>query len=300
MNISVCKNELEKIAEVLENEPMCGHTTFKIGGNADLYVTVQSEEALIKAVEICKNCGVPYMVIGNGSNLLVSDKGIEGVVISTRLLNDLHTEDETYVYSGAGNMLSKTANFAASHSLSGLEFASGIPGSVGGGVFMNAGAYDGELSDSIVSVRAYYNGEIKEFSAKECEFGYRSSVFQKNNAIILGVKFSLKKGNIEEIKAKAADLNARRKEKQPLEYPSAGSTFKRPEGYFAGKLIQDAGLKGCSRGGACVSEKHSGFVINKGNATAEDVINLVKHIKNTVYEKYGVMLEEEIKITGRE
>ncbi len=299
MNISACIQELREITSIQLNIPMKNHTTFKIGGNADIYVTPAKEEELVSAIEICIKFGVPYMILGNGSNLLVSDEGIEGAVISTDKLTDLYITEDVYLYSAAGNMLSKAANFAMSHSLSGLEFASGIPGSVGGGIFMNAGAYDGELCDSVVSVRAYFGGKITEFNADECEFGYRTSIFQKNGAVILGAKFRLDKGNIEEIKAKAADFNSRRREKQPLEYPSAGSTFKRPEGYFAGKLIQDAGLKGYSVGGACVSEKHSGFVINKGNATAKDVIELVEYIKKEVKDKFGVQLTEEIKITGR-
>ncbi len=299
MNITECTNKLKKITKVHLDESMKLHTTFKIGGMADVFVMPQSEKELMEITELCRAENVPYMIIGNGSNLLVSDNGIEGVVISTEGLKDLYIENEIYLYSAAGNMLSKTANFAAESSLSGLEFASGIPGTCGGGVFMNAGAYDGELADSIVSVRVLADGEIKEILPKECNFGYRSSIFQHNNWVILGAKFKLKKGNKEEIKAKAAELNSRRREKQPLEYPSAGSTFKRPEGYFAGKLIEDAGLRGFCIGDAQVSEKHCGFVINRGNATAKDVIMLTEHIKKTVREKFGVELEEEIKITGK-
>lgn len=277
---------------------MADHTTFKIGGCADIFVTPESEEALLSAVDICRTQREPYMVIGHGSNLLISDRGIAGVVICTEKLSHLEVED-TALYAQAGAMLSKAANFAADHALAGMEFASGIPGTVGGGVFMNAGAYGGELKDIIESVRVLRSGKVEEVSAAACGFGYRTSIFQKNGDSILGVAFRLHCGNREEIREKSQEFNRRRKEKQPLEFPSAGSTFKRPEGYFAGKLIQDAGLSGKAVGGAMVSEKHNGFVINTGGATAQDVVDLIAEIKKTVAEQSGVQLQEEIRITGR-
>ena len=280
------------------NEPMHKHTTFKIGGAADVFVTPETKEALLEITEFCKSENIPVTVVGNGSNLLVSDDGIDGVVICTENINYVNLENDV-ITSGAGAFLAVVANTAARESLTGLEFAAGIPGTVGGGTFMNAGAYGGELKDVIETVTALdKDGNIKVFKNAECGFGYRTSVFG-GGYVILEVTFRLKKGNKEEILDTMKDLSQRRRDKQPLEYPSAGSTFKRPEGYFAGKLIEDAGLKGHSIGGAQVSEKHSGFVINKGGATAQDVLDLVGHIKKQVKEKFGVDLQEEIKLIGR-
>lgn len=280
------------------NEPMAKHTTFKIGGAADIFVTPETKEALLEIIEYCKAENIPVTVVGNGSNLLVSDDGIDGVVICTEKMNYVNLE-ENLITSGAGAFLAVVANTAAKSGLAGLEFAAGIPGTVGGGTFMNAGAYGGELKDVIETVTALdKDGNIKVFKNADCEFGYRTSIFGAGY-VILEVTFRLKKGNKEEILDIMKDLSQRRRDKQPLEYPSAGSTFKRPEGYFAGKLIEDAGLKGYSIGGAQVSEKHSGFVINKGGATAKDVLDLVKYIKHQVKEKFGVDLQEEIKLIGR-
>ena len=211
---------------------MAGHTTFKIGGCADIFVTPESEEALLSAVAICRTQHEPYIVIGHGANLLISDRGIAGVVICTEKLSHVEVED-TALYAQAGAMLSKAANFAADHALTGMEFASGIPGTVGGGVFMNAGAYGGELKAIIESVRVLRSGKVEEVSAAACGFGYRTSIFQKNGDCILGVAFRLHCGDREEIREKSQEFNRRRKEKQPLEFPSAGSTFKRPEGYLS-------------------------------------------------------------------
>ncbi len=279
------------------NEPMAKHTTFKIGGAADIFVTPETKEDLLGIIEYCKAENIPVTVVGNGSNLLVSDDGIDGVVICTEKINYVILED-SLITSGAGAFLAVIANTAAKAELAGLEFAAGIPGTVGGGTFMNAGAYGGELKDVIETVTALdKDGNVKVFGNADCGFGYRTSIFA--GYVVLEVTFRLKKGNKGEILDIMRDLSQRRRDKQPLEYPSAGSTFKRPEGYFAGKLIEDAGLKGYSIGGAAVSEKHSGFVINKGGATAKDVLDLVDYIKHQVKEKFGVELQEEIKLIGR-
>ena len=281
------------------NEPMHKHTTFKIGGPADIFVTPETKEALLDLIGFCKTENIPVTVVGNGSNMLVSDDGIDGVVICTEKINYVNLKDDV-ITSGAGAFLAVVANTAARESLSGLEFAAGIPGTVGGGTFMNAGAYGGELKDVIETVTALdSDGNVKVFKAEECGFGYRTSIFG-GGYVILEVTFRLKKGNKEEILDVMKDLSQRRRDKQPLEYPSAGSTFKRPEGYFAGKLIEDANLKGYAIGGAQVSEKHSGFVINKGGATAQDVLDLVEYIKKQVKEQSGVDLQEEIKLIGRQ
>lgn len=280
------------------NEPMAKHTTFKIGGKADVFVTPETKEELLEIIGFCKEEKIPVTVVGNGSNLLVSDDGIDGVVICTEKINYVNLGEDA-ITSGAGALLSVVANTAAKASLTGLEFAAGIPGSVGGGTFMNAGAYGGELKDVIETVTVLdKDGTVKVFETADCGFGYRTSIFS-GGYVILEVAFRLKKGNKEEILDTMKELAQRRRDKQPLEYPSAGSTFKRPEGYFAGKLIEDAGLKGYAIGGAQVSKKHSGFVINEGGATAKDVLNLVDHIKKQVKEKFGVSLQEEIKLIGR-
>lgn len=280
------------------NEPMAKHTTFKIGGAADIFVTPETKEALLEIIKFCKEENIPVTVVGNGSNLLVSDNGIDGVVICTEKINYVNLKNDV-ITSGAGAFLAVVANTAAKAELTGLEFAAGIPGTVGGGTFMNAGAYGGELKDVIETVTALdKDGIVKVVETADCGFGYRTSIFG-GGYVILEVTFKLEKGNKEEILDTMKDLAGRRRDKQPLEYPSAGSTFKRPEGYFAGKLIEDAELKGYAIGGAQVSEKHSGFVINKGGATAKDVLDLIDYIKRQVKEKFGVELQEEIKLIGR-
>lgn len=283
---------------VVQNEPMSLHTTFKIGGNADIFIAPSTITELQNIISELKDSAVPYIVIGNGSNLLVSDKGIEGAVICTENLNSFEVT-ETKIYADAGLKLSALASAATKNSLSGLEFAAGIPGSVGGAVFMNAGAYDGEIKNVVDYVRVLYDGEIIDIPVEKCCFGYRKSLFQQPGYVVLGACFSLDFGNKDEIQSKVLELNTRRKLKQPLEFPSAGSVFKRPEGHFAGKLIEDARLGGFSMGGAQVSEKHCGFIINRGGATAGDVLNLIKHIKMSVYVNFGVRLQEEIKFVGR-
>ncbi len=291
--------EILGVQNVLIDEPMKKHTTFKIGGAADCFLLVETENQLKEVLAAIKTKELQYFVLGNGSNLLVGDKGIRGVVICLyKKMNKINVSD-VYVTAECGAMLSGTASMAASFDLTGLEFASGIPGTIGGAIYMNAGAYGGEIKDVVETVRYMEpSGEICEISASDCDFGYRKSIFTGSDKIILSATFKLKKGTAEEIKALTSDLTQRRVSKQPIDKPSAGSVFKRPEGYFAGGLIEEAGLKGYSVGGAQVSEKHAGFIINKGDATATDVKALIEHIRKTVYEMKGVWLEPEVKMVG--
>lgn len=285
--------------EYRQNEPMRAHTTFKIGGEADIFIIPTSPAALIYAVKKCNELEIPYFILGNGSNLLVSDGGIEGAVISLSGINGISSDGEK-ITCGAGAMLSSVCLKALSLSLTGLEFAYGIPGTAGGALYMNAGAYGGQMADVIESAECLTaTGEIKTLKKENMQLGYRSSVFKNGGLIIISLTFALKKGDKAEIKAEMDELLNRRKQKQPLEYPSAGSTFKRPEGYFAGALIEKNGLKGLTVGGAQVSEKHAGFVINCGGATAADVRALIGKIQKKVFENDGVMLEPEVIFTGR-
>lgn len=282
--------------EALKDEPMNKHTSFKIGGTADTYIKVDTLSKLSAILKECKESDIKYTLLGNGSNVLVSDDGIRGVVI--RLAGDFRQitlVDETTIFCGAGATLAYLCKFALNCGLTGLEFAWGIPGSVGGAVFMNAGAYDGEMKNVVHSVSHITpDGKIGRLEKDELEFGYRTSAYRKNDMIITGVTLKLEKGNVDDIRNKMDDFMNRRTSKQPLEFPSAGSVFKRPEGNFAGALIQQCGLKGKSVGGAQVSEKHAGFIINKSNATANDVKNLVKEIQTTVAEQTGYNLECEL------
>lgn len=289
------------LAEILgcdarQNEPMSKHTSFKIGGNADAYIKVNNLSKLSTIIKECQDSNVDYMLLGNGSNLLVSDEGIRGAVL--RLDGDFRKitlVDDTTIFCGAGATLAYLCKFALNCGLTGLEFAWGIPGTVGGAVFMNAGAYDGEMKDVVHSVSHISpSGEIGRTEKDDLKFGYRTSVYRSNNMIITGVTLKLKKGNPDEIRAKMDDYMSRRSTKQPLEYPSAGSVFKRPEGNYAGALIEQCGLKGKTCGGAQVSEKHAGFIINKSNATAKDVRELIGQIQNTVADKTGYNLECEL------
>jgi len=284
--------------EIKKNEPLKNHTSFKIGGPCDEFCEAKSAEDVCALIEYAKDKGIPYMVMGNGSNLLVSDKGIKGLVIKIAKGFDSVEIKGEKVIAQAGVLLSKLANIVADNGLSGLEEVSGIPGTLGGGIYMNAGAYGGELKDVIERVTYLSGGEIKVAEKDNLDFGYRHSRFSGTDDIILSAELFLKKADISEIREKMADFKERRCSKQPLSMPSAGSTFKRPEGCFAGKLIEDSGLKGFSIGGAQVSEKHSGFVVNTGDATARDVLNLIKHIQNTVFDKFGVKLETEVKVVG--
>lgn len=290
------KNKIEyKLGEVMSE-----HTTFKIGGNADVFVSVKSEDELKTVLMLSKQNEVPHFVLGRGSNILVSDSGIEGLVISLDALNAVTVEGDT-VTCGAGANLKNVCLAARDFSLSGLEFAYGIPGSVGGALYMNAGAYGGEMSQVVQSAVAYdSDGNKKTFNAEQMKLGYRTSVFKNADFIITSVKLKLQHGNMVEIKAAMDDFLNRRREKQPLEYPSAGSTFKRPEGYFAGALIEKNNLKGVSVGGAQVSEKHAGFVINTGGASSRDVLTLIKKVQDTVKKADGVDLEPEVIFVGRE
>ena len=282
--------------EALKDEPMNKHTSFKIVGTADTYIKVDTLSKLSAILKECKESDIEYTLLGNGSNVLVSDDGIRGVVI--RLAGDFRQitlVDETTIFCGAGATLAYLCKFALNCGLTGLEFAWGIPGSVGGAVFMNAGAYDGEMKNVVHSVSHISpDGKIGRLEKDELEFGYRTSAYRKNDMIITGVTLKLEKGNVDDIRNKMDDFMNRRTSKQPLEFPSAGSVFKRPEGNFAGALIQQCGLKGKSVGGAQVSEKHAGFIINKSNATANDVKNLVKEIQTTVAEQTGYNLECEL------
>ena len=279
---------------------MSAHTTFKIGGPADVFITVRDTDELCAAVKACRENGVPLMILGKGSNLLVSDAGIEGAVITLDGAFKELTVDGDTVMSGAGVALSKLCTTALENGLAGLEFAYGIPGTVGGAVYMNAGAYGGETKD--VCVEATYlrpDGEIGVYTNAELDFSYRHSVFKENDNIILFAKYKLTPDDPAAIKARMDDFLNRRRTKQPLDYPSAGSVFKRPPGAFAGTLIEQCGLKGKTVGGAQVSEKHAGFIINVGGAVCDDVMNLVKLVQDTVKAETGYTLECEIIRTGR-
>ncbi len=284
--------------DILQNEPLSRHTTFRIGGPADCFVS-PDERQLPGIIQLARDYQVPYTVIGNGSNLLVGDKGIRGLVIEIgRNMESVEIEDKRLKI-GAGTILGRAAQIAAEAALGGMEFAAGIPGSLGGAVVMNAGAYGGEMKDILVSARVLTSrGEILELDRDQLDLSYRHSCICDKNYIVISATVELESKAQEEIRALMADLRDRRIDKQPLEYPSAGSTFKRPEAFFAGKLIQDAGLRGYSVGGAQVSEKHCGFVINRENATAADVLQLIRDVQDRVYEKFQVRLEPEVKMIG--
>ena len=284
--------------ELFENELMSGYTTFKTGGKASRLYKVYNIDGLIAILNSLKEENVTPLIIGNGSNLLVSDKGIDvPVIVIGQGLDDISV-DGTKIKAGAGAMLSAVSKVALSNSLAGMEFASGIPGTVGGAIYMNAGAYGGEMKDIVESVEAIIDGEIKTISGADMEFDYRHSRAMKEDMVIISMTINLEAGKSEEISAKMNDFNGRRRDKQPLEYPSAGSTFKRPTGYFAGKLIMDSGLAGYRVGGAMVSPKHCGFVINYDHATSTDIYRLIQDVQRIVKDKYGVTLETEVKLIG--
>lgn len=299
MNKSL-ENRLKLIAgdsNVRCDEPMSSHCTFRAGGTAKYYVIPDEYTKVRDVLRLCVEENIPYYAIGNGSNLLVQDDGFDGVIIEIDSALAKIEINGNEIVAKAGAKLSKIAVKALNESLTGFEFAHGIPGNLGGAVTMNAGAYGGEMKDVLKWVKVLdNNGEMKTLKAEELELGYRTSIIVKEKMIVLEACIELHEGNKDEIEMHMKELMAKRKEKQPLEYPSAGSTFKRPEGYFAGKLIQDAGLKGYRVGGAMVSEKHSGFVINYDNATATDIINLMKDVRKKVYEEFQVTLEPEVKI----
>ena len=317
MNQTFVKSVTEQLPQLglLQDEPMKKHTTFRIGGSADYYAEPDMSQ-ISKLIEMAKACDMPVTVIGNGSNLLVGDKGIRGLVIGIgkglseidvteavaqqSTAQDLTAQDNGHIITaGAGAILAAVAAKAAEASLSGLEFASGIPGSVGGAVVMNAGAYGGEIKDVLLDAQVLtQDGEFLTLTAEELELSYRHSCIFEKNYVVVSARFAFEKGDADQIRGRMDELAKARREKQPLEFPSAGSTFKRPEGYFAGKLIQDAGLKGYTVGGAQVSEKHSGFVINRGGATAEEVVFLIKQVQKKVMKQFNVMMQPEVRFVG--
>ncbi|MCR5666039.1 MAG: UDP-N-acetylmuramate dehydrogenase [Eubacterium sp.] len=289
--------------QILTQEPMSKHTSFRVGGNAQILL-LPTIEQMPKLIRLLYQEEIPYLVKGNGSNLLVGDDGIDGVVIELgNQAADIHcaAQDDTIILeAGAGCLLSKLANRALEESAGGFEFAAGIPGTFGGAIVMNAGAYGGEIKDVLQHARVLTReGEVLELGPKELDLSYRHSIVPERGYIVLGGTIALPRADAKDIKARMDELKEQRTTKQPLEYPSAGSTFKRPEGYFAGKLIQDAGLKGFQVGGAQVSEKHSGFVINKGNATAKDIRDLMEEVQAKVEQQFGVHLEPEVKMVGK-
>lgn len=278
--------------------PMSKYTTFRIGGNASVMLTPTTDEQIASIIKKCKKDNIKPFIIGNGSNMLISDKGLDTVVINMcRPDPKIELVNGDTVVCDAGATMSKVCNFALENGLTGLEFAFGIPGSAGGAAYMNAGAYGGEMKDVLVECRHIdSDGNFGSLKGEELGLAYRTSAYEHNGYIITTLVMKLSKGNKDEIRAKMQELLQRRKDKQPLEYPSAGSTFKRPEGYFAGALIEECGLKGYSVGGAQVSEKHAGFVINKGDASAKDVLDLIKYIQDKVLSEKGVMLEPEVRL----
>ena len=299
MNIELIEKIAEKYgAEYIRNEKLAKYTSFEIGGCCDILVKPNSADCLKDILKICRDNGINYYILGRGSNVLISDKGLKGaVILLSSGFSEIRQPDDCRIICAAGASLTKVCAFARDNSLTGLEFAYGIPGSVGGALYMNAGAYGGEMKDVVES--CFYldeNFELKKMSASEMELSYRHSVFSGKNYVITAVCFKLQKGDKAEISAKMSELMEKRRSNQPLEYPSAGSTFKRPEGDFAARLIEASGLKGYACGGAQVSEKHSGFVINKENASFEDVMNVIKGVKEKVYADSGVMLECEVLI----
>ncbi len=301
------KKAIEELRGVLGSsavrleEPMKAHTSFRIGGPAELFLTPENAGQLAETILILRQHEIPVFILGNGSNLLVRDKGIRGAVIQLSGRMSALETDGTALYAEGGALLSAAAAKAAEAGLTGLEFASGIPGSIGGAVIMNAGAYGGEMKDVLESVDVLTRDLRREtLPVEQLGLSYRHSSLAERGDIVLGARFRLERGEPQAIQARMAELAEQRREKQPLQYPSAGSTFKRPEGYFAGKLIQDAGLKGKTIGGAQVSEKHAGFLINTGNATAGEMLELIAFCQRTVEEKFGVRLETEVKIVGEE
>jgi len=302
-----CKDRLESQSpaatdRLLLDEPMASHSSFKVGGPADLVFLPCCMEELVFAIQTAKDLQVPFTIIGNGTNILVADKGIRGLTILLgENFSSVHCEKDSMLVADAGALLSTVAKAAAREGLTGMEFAAGIPGSIGGAVYMNAGAYDGCMADIIARSQGYDSekGEIFLLETPQAhEFAYRQSYYEKSHSVVIRTWISLKEGNREEIEKKMAEFSAKRKSSQPLEFPSAGSTFKRPAGHYAGKLIETAGLKGCRIGGACVSTKHAGFIINDKKATAKDILDLIHVVKAGVYKECGVQIDPEVRILG--
>ena len=281
---------------VKEEEPMKAHCSFRTGGPAAAFLVPEDEGTMLRLLAVLSENKAPFYILGNGTNVVFCDESLPYFIISTENLQGISMTEEGYISAQAGAALSRVATFAYENSLTGMEFASGIPGSAGGGVLMNAGAYGGELKDIILSVRCCQRdgSSVRELSGEGCDFRYRHSIFQSGEYVVLSAVFRLKKGEKNSIAAKMKELNARRREKQPLDLPSAGSAFKRPEGYYAAALIEQCGLKGTSVGGAQVSEKHAGFIVNTGNATSADLKALLTLVSNTVKEKTGIELQREI------
>ncbi len=286
--------------QILENEPMSRHTTFKVGGPADVLFLPESEEQLIQAIAIAKDAGIPCIVIGNGSNLVVRDGGIRGLVIALGEGMAAIVRSGDTITAWAGASLARVSAFAQASGLAGLEFASGIPGTLGGGCAMNAGAYGGQLSDVLIDARMLLDDAVKTLTVEDMQMGYRTSLPLREGGIVISARFALTPDNPESIAERMRELNARRREKQPLNRPSAGSTFKRPEGHFAGALIEQSGLKGYRVGGAQVSEKHAGFIVNAGGATAKDILTLIGIVQDEVLARFGVHLETEVRILGED
>ena len=286
--------------QILENEPMSRHTTFRVGGPADVMFLPESEEQVVQALSLAREAQVPIIIIGNGSNLVVRDGGIRGLVIALGEGMAAIVRVEHTVSALAGASLARVSAYAQASGLSGLEFASGIPGTLGGGCAMNAGAYGGQLSDVLIDARVLLNGELRTLTVEQMQMGYRTSLPLREGGIVLSARFALTPDDPEAIAARMRELNARRRDKQPLNWPSAGSTFKRPEGHFAGALIEQAGLKGRRVGGAQVSEKHAGFIVNVGDATAGDILTLIGVVQDEVAARFGVRLETEVRILGED
>lgn len=283
---------------LLENEPMSRHTTFRVGGPADLMFLPASAQELCDALRLAREAGVPAQVLGNGSNLIVRDGGIRGLtIVLGEHFSDIRVEGKR-ICAQAGALLSRVAAAAMEAGLSGLEFAGGIPGTLGGGCAMNAGAYGGQISDVLVSAEVLLGGEVRTLSLEEMQMGYRTTLPLREGGVVLSACFELERDDSDAIQSRMKELNARRRDKQPLNLPSAGSTFKRPEGHFAGALIEGCGLKGCAIGAAQVSQKHAGFIVNTGGATAKDILQLIAHVQAVVRRETGVELEPEVKIMG--
>ncbi len=291
--------QLISTSEIRYNEPLKNYSYTKTGGNSDVLVMLKNKEDLLKTIKYSTDKNIPLTILGNGSNVLISDNGIRGITVITSNMNNIELLDNNIVKCEAGATLEELTKFLIDNELTNLEFACGIPGSIGGAIFMNAGAYGGEIKDVVRKVETIdKDGNIKQYTNEEMSFSYRHSIIQENNEIIIAAYFQLEKGNRDAIVTKVTELNRLRQEKQPLEYPSCGSVFKRPEGYFAGKLIQDAGLQGLTVGGAQVSTKHAGFMVNIDNATCDDYKQLIKVVQKRVFEESNVKLEREVKILG--
>lgn len=303
MRTEIIKQKIEENAHgisVEENVPMAQHTSFRAGGNAAMMVTPADAEELKTVLAVIEEAGCPHMVLGNGSNILVKDSGYDGVIVKIGEGFDYVRQEGQTLICGSGTLMSVVAKASVAGSLTGFEFASGIPGTVGGAVFMNAGAYDGEIAEILKRAKIVSKDGRREFymTAEELQMGYRHTVLHETQDVVTEVELELEKGSTDEIKRKIADFTERRNSKQPVNFPSAGSFFKRPAGYFAGKLIQDAGLKGLTVGGAQVSELHSGFIINRGGATAADILQLMEIVQARVFDEFGVKLETEVRIIG--